>query len=82
MGKNMKNLKKNLKNFFFHSKKGEIDQKLCEESKKVGPNALRLVLFEKIGLLKKNCQEKVCNKIGIMKKKSQSHLFQLNVYNN
>ena len=43
-------MKKIENNFFSHSKKGEIDQKLCEESKKVGPIALRSVLYDEIGL--------------------------------
>ena len=43
----MKNQKKN----FFYWKRGVFDRKLCEESEKNSPNALQLLLFEKIGLL-------------------------------
>ena len=41
---------KSKQNLFFIEKRGVFDRKLHEESKKNSPNALQLLLFEKIGL--------------------------------
>ena len=42
----------------FIKKKGEFDNKMYKESKKVGPISLRAVLFEKIGLFLMRSGEK------------------------
>ena len=42
---------KNQKKKTFYQKRGVFDRKLREESEKNSPNALQLLLFEKIGLL-------------------------------
>ena len=46
-------LLKSRKNFFFQSAKGVFDVKRCEQSKKVGPNALRCLLSEILRVQKK-----------------------------
>ena len=53
-GKKFSPGKKNQKKIIFCQKKDDFDQKWCEESKKIGPNNLRLVLFENIELFQKN----------------------------
>ena len=56
-------IKKIEKKNFFRLAWSALDVKWCKEPKKVGPNALRRLLFEKMGVFFKKWVSRICGQI-------------------